>query len=57
MLATFSDVYIYLYIGWFSFGLWFLMPLSNISVISSWSVLLVKEIGVPGENHRTVVSH
>ena len=28
--------------------------LNNISVISSWSVLLVKETGVPGENHRPV---
>jgi hypothetical protein len=24
---------------------------NNISVISWWSVLLVEEIGVPGENH------
>jgi hypothetical protein len=24
---------------------------NNISVISWWSVLLVKETGVPGENH------
>jgi hypothetical protein len=26
---------------------------NNISVISWWSVLLVAEPGVPGENHRT----
>ena len=26
---------------------------NNISAISWWSVLLVEEIGVPGENHRT----
>ena len=29
---------------------------NNISVISWRSVLLVKEIGVPGENHRPVAS-
>jgi hypothetical protein len=29
---------------------------NNISVISSWSVLLVEETGVPGENHRPVAS-
>jgi hypothetical protein len=28
-----------------------------ISVISWWSVLLVKETGVPGENHQPVKSH
>jgi hypothetical protein len=30
---------------------------NNISVISWWSVLLVEEIGEPGENHRPVASH
>ena len=30
---------------------------NNISVISWLSVLLVEETGVPGENHRPVVSH
>ena len=30
---------------------------SNISVISLWSVLLVEETGVPGENHPPVASH
>ena len=30
---------------------------NNISVISWWSVLLVEETGVPGENHRPIVSH
>ena len=30
---------------------------NNISVISWQSVLLVEEYGVPGENHRPVVSH
>jgi len=29
----------------------------NISVISWWSVLLVEETGVPGENHRPVASY
>jgi len=39
---------------------WFMMfntTFNNISVISWWSVLLVEETGVPGENHRPVVSH
>ena len=31
-------------------GLWCLTPLS---VISRWSVLLVEETGIPGENHVT----
>ena len=30
---------------------------NNISVISWWSVLLVEETGVPGENYRPVTSH
>ena len=30
---------------------------NNISVISWWSVLLVEEIGGPGENDRPVASH
>jgi hypothetical protein len=30
---------------------------NNISVISWWSVLLVEETSVPGENHRPVASH
>ena len=30
---------------------------NNISVISWRSVILVEETGVPGENHRPVVSH
>jgi len=30
---------------------------NKISVISWWSVLLVEETGVPGENHRPVASH
>jgi len=30
---------------------------NNISVISWRSVLLVEEIGVPGENHQPAASH
>ena len=30
---------------------------NNISVISWWSVLLVEETGVPGENHRPITRH
>jgi hypothetical protein len=30
---------------------------NNISVIYRWSVLLVEETGVPGENHRSVANH
>jgi hypothetical protein len=30
---------------------------NNISVISWWSVLLVEETGVPGENHQPAASH
>ena len=35
----------------------FSTTLNNISAISWWSVLLVEETGVPGENHRTAGSH
>ena len=38
---------------------WFMVfnaTLNNISVILWWSVLLVEETGVPGENHRPVPS-
>ena len=38
----------------FSLVLWCLIPLSTISVMSWRSVFLVKETGVPGENHRHV---
>ena len=30
---------------------------NNISAILWWSVLLVEETGIPGENHRPVASH
>jgi hypothetical protein len=39
---------------------WFMVlnaTFNNISAISGWSVLLVEETGVPGENHRPVASH
>ena len=39
---------------------WFMVfnaTFNNISVISWWSVLLVEEIRVPGENNRPVASH
>jgi hypothetical protein len=29
---------------------------NNISVILWWSILLMEEIGVPGENHQPVAS-
>ena len=39
-------------------GLWCLTPLlKNISDISWWSVLLVEETRVPGENRQPVTSH
>ena len=39
---------------------WFMVfsaTFNNISVILWWSVLLVEETGVPGENHWSVTSH
>ena len=42
--------------NWFMFMV-FNATFNNISVISWWSVLLVEETGVPGENHRHVASH
>jgi hypothetical protein len=39
---------------------WFMVfnaTFNNISVISWWSVLLVEETGVPGENNRPVANH
>jgi hypothetical protein len=40
--------------------LWFMVfnaTFNNISAISRWSVLLVEETKVPGENHRPVANH
>ena len=40
--------------------LWFMVSnatFNNASVISWRSVLLVEEIGVPGENHRPIENH
>ena len=42
------------------FWFWFMVfnaTFNTISVISWWSVLLVEETVVPGENHRPVASH
>jgi hypothetical protein len=41
-------------VGWFMV---FNPTFNNISVKSWWSVLLVEETGVPGENHRHTASH
>ena len=45
-----------------SFRVWvrvmvFNATFNNISVLPWWSVLLVEETEIPGENHRPVVSH
>ena len=40
--------------------IWFMVfnaTFNNISVISWWSVLLMEETGVPGENKQPVASH
>jgi hypothetical protein len=46
---------------WYNIGLvWFMLfngTFNNVSTISWWSVLLVEETGVPGENHRPASSH
>jgi hypothetical protein len=39
------------------FGLWCLTPLSTISVISWWSVLVVEDTRVSGENHRPATNN
>ena len=41
---------------WFGWYMVFNATFNNISVISWWSVSLVKETGVSGENHRPVAS-
>jgi hypothetical protein len=46
--------------GTYWFMVWvmtFNATFKNISAISWWSVLLVKETGVPGEKHRSVASN
>ena len=35
----------------------FIATFNNISVMSPWSVLLVEETGIPGENLRPAASH
>jgi len=42
--------------GWLVGIMVFNATFNNISAISWWSVLLVEETGVPGENHRPVAS-
>jgi hypothetical protein len=42
--------------AWFGF-MGFNATFNNISVVSWWSVFLVEETRVPGENHRSVASH
>jgi hypothetical protein len=54
----FNDIIIFIFIC--RLGLMFKMfnaTFNNISIILWRSVLLVEENGVPGENHRSVVSH
>jgi hypothetical protein len=47
-------VFLLTMIGWFEV---FNATFNNISVILWWSVLLVEETGVLGENHRPAVGH
>jgi len=47
----------FLYWNAHQYRLVFNATFNNISVISLWSVLLVEESRVPGENNRPVVSH
>jgi len=44
----------YIDFGWFMV---FNATFNIISIISWWSVLLVEEAGVPGENDRPVANH
>ena len=46
-----------LYLSWVVRVMMFNATFNNISVISWWSVLLVEETGLPGENHRPATSH
>ena len=55
VLAVLEGTYIYMQVG-FGFMV-FNATFNIISVILWWSVLLVEEIGVPGENQRPAESH
>jgi len=44
-------------IGLFDWFMVFNATFNNISAISCWSVLLVEETGLPGENHQHVAGH
>jgi hypothetical protein len=46
-----------MYLKWVGWFMVFNATFNNISVISWWSVLLVEETGVHGENHRPATSH
>jgi hypothetical protein len=48
------------YLYWWNWSSWFIVfnaTFSNISAISRWSVLVVEEAGVHGENHRPWASN
>ena len=49
-----KSIYPILSVYWYLVGLLFMVfnaTFNNISAISWWSVLLLEETGVPGENH------
>ena len=48
LMVTYRTTKKLTYVG---LGLGIYVTVSNISAISWWSVLLVEETGVPGENH------
>jgi len=52
-----ANVVVIWYVKRVSWAMVFNATFNNISVISWWSVLLVEETGVPGENHRPAVRH
>ena len=56
LILNVAQTYIELYFELVGFML-FNATFNNISIISSWSVLLVEVNGGPGENHRPVASH
>ena len=53
LLIKYAGVFVYVLLWIMVFNATF----SNISAIAWRSVLLLKETGVPGENHRPVASH